>query len=100
LRRGKPYGTVRKNVWSKEHRVASTSLTSKGQMTLPKEIRDRMKLKPGDRLDVSIDGDRIVMTPSTLSLDDLFRVLPRPEHVATLDEIELAIRRRAVRGGR
>ncbi len=69
-------------------------------MTLPKEIRDRMKLKPGDRLEVEIDGDRIVMTPSTLSLDDLFKVLPRPERIATLDEIESAIRRRAVRGVR
>ena len=28
-------------------------------MTLPKEIRDRLNLKPGDRLDVSTDGDHI-----------------------------------------
>ncbi len=69
-------------------------------MTLPKEIRDRMKLKPGDRLDVATDGDRIVMTPSTLDIDDLCKVLPTPKCVATLDDIDSAIRRRAVRGHR
>jgi len=64
-------------------------------MTLPKEIRDRLNLKPGDRLDVSTDGDHIVMTPSTLDIDDLCQVLPAPKHAATLDEIESAVRRRA-----
>jgi antitoxin PrlF len=64
-------------------------------MTLPKEIRDRLNLKPGDRLDVSTDGDHIIMTPSTLDIDDLCRVLPAPKHAATLDEIDLAVRRRA-----
>ncbi len=56
-----------------------------------------MKLKPGDRLDVTTDGDRIVMTPSTLDLDDLCKVLPPPKHVATLAELDSAIRRRVGR---
>ena len=66
-------------------------------MTLPKEIRDRMKLKPGALFDVSTDGDRIVMTPSTLDIDDLCSILPPPKHVASVDEFDAAIRRRAAR---
>lgn len=64
-------------------------------MTLPKEIRDRMQLKPGALFDVSTDGDRIVMTPSTLDIDDLCSVLPPPKRAATLAEIDAAIRLRA-----
>jgi antitoxin PrlF len=64
-------------------------------MTLPKEIRDRLNLKPGDRLDVSTDGDYIILTPSTLDIDDLCKVLPAPNRAATLDEIDWAIRWRA-----
>ncbi|MDP9024994.1 MAG: AbrB/MazE/SpoVT family DNA-binding domain-containing protein, partial [Candidatus Eremiobacteraeota bacterium] len=70
---------------------------SKGQMTIPKEIRDRLKLKAGDRLDISIDRDRIVMTPARLGLDDLRAILPRPKRRASLTEIESAIRARGVR---
>lgn len=32
----------------------STTLTSKGQITLPKDIRDRLALKQGDRFRVAI----------------------------------------------
>lgn len=34
-------------------------LTSKGQMTLPVEIRDKLKLGQGDHLAVYLDGDEI-----------------------------------------
>ena len=64
-------------------------------MTLPKEIRDRLNLKTGDRLDVSTDGNHIIMTPTTLDIDDLCRVLPAPKRAATLEEIDSAIRRQA-----
>ena len=80
--------------------MASTTLTSKGQMTLPKAIRDSFNLKPGDRIDVSADGDRIVLVPSTLKLDDLCSVLPRPKRVASLQEIDATIRRRAAERSR
>jgi len=39
-----------------------STLTSKGQITLPVELRRRWDLKPGDRLDFSLDLDgRVVV---------------------------------------
>jgi AbrB family looped-hinge helix DNA binding protein len=35
--------------------MSTTTLTSKGQITLPKDIRDRLALKQGDRFLVSIE---------------------------------------------
>lgn len=75
--------------------MPSTTLTSKGQMTLPKAIRERLNLKAGDRLDVSTEGERIILVPSTLHLDDLCSVLPKPRRVVSLEEMDDAIRRRA-----
>ncbi len=37
--------------------MAISTLTTKGQVTIPKEIRTRLGLKPGDRLDFQLDED-------------------------------------------
>ena len=71
--------------------MATTTLTSKGQMTIPKGIRDRLKLKAGDRLEISTEGERIIMTAAHLDLDDLCAILPRPKRRASLAEIETAL---------
>jgi antitoxin PrlF len=34
-----------------------STVTSKGQTTIPGEIRDALKIKPGDRLEYVVEGD-------------------------------------------
>lgn len=36
-----------------------STVTKKGQTTIPGEIRRALRIKPGDRLEYSIEGDRI-----------------------------------------
>jgi len=44
-----------------------TRLTSGGQVTLPKEIRSRTNMQPGDFVEVALDGEgRIILTPKKL----------------------------------
>jgi len=46
---------------------ALTRLTSGGQVTLPKEIRTRINMQPGDFVEVKLDGEgHIVLTPKKL----------------------------------
>ena len=52
--------------------MPSSSLTSKGQTTIPKPIRDHLRLQPGDRLDFSIDSSgNVQLQAATLSLGQL-----------------------------
>jgi antitoxin PrlF len=37
-------------------------LTSKSQTTIPKRIRDRLRLKPGDFVKYEIEDNRIILT--------------------------------------
>lgn len=45
------------------HRLSS-SISSKGQVTVPQEIRKRLGVSPGDRIDFVIEGDLTVIRPS------------------------------------
>ena len=55
--------------------VAAT-LTSKGQTTIPKEIRDSLGMKPGDRMTFTLMPDgTIVMRVKTKSVMGLAGVL-------------------------
>lgn len=73
--------------------MATATLTSKGQMTLPKEVRDRLGLHPGDKLDFVFDADgQLVIKPRTVHVGDLFGILkPKDGRVATLEDMEKAI---------
>lgn len=48
------------------------TLTSKGQTTIPKEIRDSLGLKAGDRMTFTLMPDStVIMRVKTKSLNDL-----------------------------
>jgi antitoxin PrlF len=80
--------------------VATTTITSKGQVTLPKSVRDRLKLKPGDRLDVVVEGERIVLLPKTYTLDELTKVLHKPKARLSLSDMDRVVRNRAAKRAR
>ncbi len=41
----------------------SVTLSTKGHLVLPKPVRDALRLKPGHRLSVAVEGKRIVIEP-------------------------------------
>lgn len=70
-------------------------ITTKGQITLPKKIRDHLHVKPGDQLDFSVDDKGVVtIAPLVVSAKELKGFLPKPHKPVTLDEMERAIRAR------
>jgi antitoxin PrlF len=59
--------------------MTETTLTSKGQVTVPREIRDRLGLESGDKLRFTMLSDgTVIMRAKTRRLIDLAGSLTRP----------------------
>ena len=73
-------------------------MTSKGQVTVPKPIRDKLHLKPGDRIDFILDEDGGVrVVPITASVTQLKGMVSKPRSAVGLAEMDRAIVRAATR---
>jgi len=72
--------------------MATVTLTSKGQLTLPRQLRDALGLAPGARLQASIDRHgRLVLVPSKYEPEDLFRHRPKVNRAMSTDDMDRAI---------
>lgn len=68
-----------------------STVSSQGQTTIPKKIRDHLHLKPGDKIKFFIQSDgRVIMLP-IIPATALRGILPRPKRRASLREMDEAI---------
>jgi len=74
--------------------MPSSTLTSKGQTTLPKEIREQLHLQSGDRIEYTVESGRVYLSPATMTLDELCAILPPPPKAATIENMNATIRQR------
>ena len=78
--------------------MSTATLTSKGQTTIPKDVREHLGLQPGDRIEFVLgEDDTVVLRPATRKVTDLKGFLPKPSKPLSLDAMEAAIHRRARR---
>jgi AbrB family looped-hinge helix DNA binding protein len=68
------------------HRI---TLTSKGQITLPAEIRRQLGLETHDQLTATIIEGKVLLAPDELSLEDVIGSLPSPPGLDPGDFSEL-----------
>ena len=72
----------------------SVTLTSKGQVTIPKSVRNSLQLKAGDKLEFVLHRDSVEIIPIRGSVRDLKGMVARPDKVVGLDEMDRVIRER------
>ena len=70
----------------------TATVTSKGQVTLPVEVRRRLGLKPGSKLEFIVIGDeRLEAIPLSETITSLKGMVPKPPRRLTLADMEKAI---------
>ena len=81
--------------------MATATLTSKGQVVIPKSVRDRLSLHAGDQLDFLVQNNgELLVRPAVYDVADLYGVLFEPgRKPVSLDGMKQAVRRRAAQKG-
>jgi antitoxin PrlF len=70
-----------------------STLTSKGQTTIPAAIRDFLNLQTGDRLEfITQEDGKVMLVPATEDVAALKGLLPKPEKTVSLEAMQKAIR--------
>lgn len=70
------------------------TMTSKGQLTIPKQVRDRLGLHAGDRIEFVEEGDVVMLRKRTFSLDDLGGMLSQYAGDKPIDRDDIEAARR------
>ena len=69
--------------------MATAKITSKGQLVVPKPIRQHLSLQKGDSVDFVIQEDgEVVMRPATGDVRELKGILPKPRKAVSLEEMD------------
>jgi antitoxin PrlF len=79
------------------------TVTAKGQITIPKAIREALAIETSDRVLFLVEGDRVVLVPlHRRPLGELYGALPAtrsyPGHQAIREEVHKGLGDRLARG--
>jgi antitoxin PrlF len=81
------------------------ALTSKGQVTIPKQVRKALNLRPSEKVIVVVEGDQAIIKPLRGSLLDLGGSVKIPENEKPVDfrrvreEVKKRVAKRIARKG-
>ena len=70
--------------------MLSSSVTAKGQVTIPAELRERFGIKPGDRVGFVEEGERIVLQRQETAIEAVFGIVKASRGV-TLEQMDAAL---------
>ncbi len=72
------------------------TLTTKGQVTIPKKIRESLRLHTGDKIEIIVtDNGEAIIRPISKKVDDIFCKLQKPSRkTVSIKDMDDAIRNR------
>lgn len=72
--------------------MLQSTMTNRGQITIPAEIRERLHLAAGNKMEFLLKGEQIIMLPINKSIRSLKGILPKPDFTLTCNEMNEVIK--------
>lgn len=75
--------------------MSISTITHKGQTTIPIQIRSYLGIQPGDKVEFFVDDDgRVVLQPLTADVTQLKGMLPKPKKPISIEKMNAIIKKR------
>jgi antitoxin PrlF len=76
--------------------MALATITTKGQVTIPKSVRDSLMLSTGDKIEFVVTNKReALIRPISKKVDEVFGILHKPgRKTVSVEEMDKKIRQR------
>ena len=75
--------------------MSSAAITTRNQLTLPRALREKLGVGPGDRVDFLVDaGGRVFLEPATVDLRSLRGSVRTARKGIALEDMDAAARAR------
>ena len=76
--------------------MALATITTKGQVTIPKSVRDSLMLNTGDKIEFLVTDKReALIRPISKKVDEVFGILHKPgRKTVSVEEMDATIRQR------
>ena len=76
--------------------MALATITTKGQVTIPKSVRDSLMLSTGDKIEFIVTNKReALIRPISKKVDEVFGILHKPGRKAvSVEEMDAKIRQK------
>lgn len=75
--------------------MSISTVTSKGQTTIPQDIRHYLSLQTGDKVEFIIaPAGHVVIVPLSCSVTELKGILPKPKNKVSIEQMKKAITQR------
>lgn len=80
--------------------MSTATLTSKGQITIPADVRRVLNVQAGDRVEfVQVEPGRFEIVAATRSVRELKGLFGKPARTVSIDEMNRTIAEQAARAG-
>lgn len=72
--------------------MSTATITSKGQITIPKSVRQRLGVNPGDRVEfIELENGVFQLVAASRDIKSLKGIVPKPSKPVTIDEMNETI---------